>query len=387
MNSIELNIIQASETFVLDILNQIPKHFTFHNTQHTLDVRSAAIELGTAENLTTEDLEVLELAALFHDIGYSKTYEGHEAAGAEIAETFLSEKEYSKAKIQSIKELIMSTQMGFDCRTLTQKILKDADMSHIGKRSYVKTSNQLRAEWENVTNKIYTDEEWDTTNLQFLEEHTFLTSSARALFQKRKEKHIQKLKQPKKVEMKAKKDKSNDKVQNISSSKAAQMIFKTALRNHIDLTSIADNKANIMLSINSILITIAIPTIAPKIIENPSLRFPAAFLILTSIISILFATLATRPGKNLGKTTHDAINKGKSNLFFFGNFYKMTNQEYMEGLEVVVANEEFLESSIKNDLYYLGKSLGRKFAMLRITYTVFAIGMLLTVISLVLSII
>jgi predicted metal-dependent HD superfamily phosphohydrolase len=387
VNSNQSNIVSQSEAFVINLLNQLPDTYTFHNTQHTINVRNTVLELGKAEGLNSDELEIVELAALFHDTGYSKIYEGHEAAGVEIASNFLTKLEYPIEKIKQIEGLIMSTQMGFNCRTLSQKILKDADMSHIGKKTYPKTSNQLRKEWSTILGKEIKDVDWNVTNLDFLNKHEFLTPSAKALFQKRKEKNISKLRKPnKKKSMKAKSNKAA-KVNNLNSSKPAQMIFKTALRNHIDLTSIADNKANIMLSINSILITIAIPTIAPKIIENPQLRIPAAILMLTSIISILFATLATRPGKNLGKTTKENIDAGKSNLFFFGNFYKMTNAEYIEGLDVVIANEKFIESSIKNDLYYLGKSLGRKFAMLRITYLVFAIGMLLTVITLGLSLI
>jgi len=376
------NIIQQSEKFVLNLLSKLPDSYSFHNTQHTLNVRSTVLQLAKAEGLSNEETEILEIAALFHDIGYTETYDGHEAAGAKIASDFLSKQNYPDEKIEQIKALIMSTKMGNTCSNLSQKILKDADMSHIGKKKYIRASKELRNEWKSILGKDIKDIDWSASNISFLKEHKFLTPSAKALFQKRKAKNISKLRSPKELSKK-----KEDKVNNISSSKAAQMIFKTALRNHIDLTSIADNKANIMLSINSILITIAIPTIGTKIIENPQLRIPAAILLLTSIISILFATLATRPGKNLGKTAKEIINAGKSNLFFFGNFYKMSNLDYMEGLEAVIQNEDFLETSIKYDLFYLGKSLGRKFAMLRITYLVFAIGMLATVLSLGVSLI
>jgi len=167
----------------------------------------------------------------------------------------------------------------------------------------------------------------------------------------------------------------------IGKSKSAQMMFKTTLRNQIDLTNIADNKANIMLSINSLLITIGIPMLASNLKEHPSLVYPASVLLLTCILSIVFATLATRPVKMHGKTTTDAIDAGDSNLFFFGNFFKMEREDYLRGLMRVMQKEETIDKSIVNDLFFLGRTLGNKYRRLRITYQIFMFGMVATVLT------
>jgi hypothetical protein len=158
------------------------------------------------------------------------------------------------------------------------------------------------------------------------------------------------------------------------------MMFKTALRNHLDLSNLADNKANIMLSVNALIITIAIPLAATYIRQSWYLLIPMSTLLATCIISMIFATLATRPMKMLGYTSEERIKSGKSNLFFFGNFYRMTFDEYKTGMEHVISNEEELESTIMRDLYSLGHSLGRKYQQLRTTYTVFMVGIVLTVV-------
>lgn len=171
----------------------------------------------------------------------------------------------------------------------------------------------------------------------------------------------------------------------IESSRSAQMMFKTALRNHIDLTNIADNKANIMLSINALIITIAMPLMANQVREDSSLLLPTVLLLLTCLLSIIFATLATRPVKTSGSVNLSLIGQKPTNLFFFGNFYKMNLSDYIEGLRKVSTSQDYLEEAIAADLFFLGKALGRKFNQLRICYAIFMVGITVTVLSFVLS--
>ena len=100
---------------------------------------------------------------------------------------------------------------------------------------------------------------------------------------------------------------------------------------------------------------------------------------LSSVISMAYATLSTRPVKMNGLTDLNQINKKKTNLFFFGNFFEMKFDEYEKGITEVIGDEELLENSIARDLFFLGKSLGAKFSYLIICYNAFLIGMILTV--------
>ena len=89
----------------------------------------------------------------------------------------------------------------------------------------------------------------------------------------------------------------------LADSKSVQVMFKTASRNHIDLTNLADNKANIMLSINAIIITITIPLMPTYLEQDMTLLIPATTLLLTCVVSVIFATLATRPISMKGVTS------------------------------------------------------------------------------------
>jgi len=90
--------------------------------------------------------------------------------------------------------------------------------------------------------------------------------------------------------------------------------------------------------------------------------------------------MATRPIKMLGSIKSEKIKEGKSNIFFFGNFFKMNSAQYHAAVNEVINDQEILEKTIINDLFYLGKALGDKYTKLRICYLIFMIGITTTVI-------
>ena len=182
-------------------------------------------------------------------------------------------------------------------------------------------------------------------------------------------------------DIKEKKVKKKDTGNTIATNKSAQTQFKTALRNHIDLSSMADNKANMMLSVNALIITFALPLLGERIQANPNLLIPTIMLLCVTVVSMVFATLATRPIPMKGYSSIESIQNKKSNLFFFGNYFNMTFDEYENGMEVTIANDDILDSTIMRDLFFLGKTLGKKYAYLRRCYTIFMYGIIVTVIA------
>lgn len=387
-------ITKQAEAYVVALLKEgLTGDHQYHDLHHTMTVRDASLVIGRRYRLNDDELELLELAALFHDTGFVKQYDGHEDASKEIMAGFLNEKNYGAGKIAELKGLVEATRLGTEPETLAQKILKDADFNTFG-TTYLEKSKQLRHEWEVFKGIKMKEKEWLENNLEFWGSHQFYTGEGKAMFGDQKRKVLKKFKkQMGKIEKKKglprhfgdKPKPSKGDNFSLNSSKSAQMMFKTTLRNQIDLTNIADNKANIMLTINSALITLGIPLIAGELEASPHLVYPAITLLLTCILAIVFATLATRPVKMAGKTDLQKLDKGNTNLFFFGNYYKMPQSEYREGLKRIVENEELLDKTIVNDLYFLGLSLGRKYSRLHTTYSVFMVGMVVTAIVYVLS--
>lgn len=358
----------AHEKFREPIFEKLP----FHNLVHTEQVVDAVQTLSEASNFGDEDIENLMIAAVFHDLGYSVTYDGHEDASIEIARPFLENQPLSPDRVALILRLIEVTKIEVKGATELEKVMKDADLVGLSSADYVERGEFLRTEWATFKSTSYSDTEWNRFNYESIAQLEYVSEEGKKKFGKKRKKNLKALKKQ------IKKDKLV--IDNtIATSKSAQTMFKTTLRNEIGLSAIADNKANMMLSVNALIITIAFPLLANNIKAHPELMFPSAVLLLVSVGSMIFATLATRPIDMNGITNIDDIDKLKTNLFFFGNFHKMTFDQYLLGIEKVVASDEVLDNSIIRDHFFLGKSLGKKYQYLRTCYNIFMYGLVITV--------
>ncbi len=391
------NIIQLTEAYILNIFeNDLPIDLHYHDLDHTMSVRETALILGQHYDIGAANMEAMELAALLHDTGYVQAYTGHEAVSSALAEDFLSKHHYPAAQITLVKELIDATKLVYEPKNLLQRIIKDADLNNLGQKKYMKTIASLRSEMKTFLHLEYEDAAFMEMNLKFMDGHSYFTEKASELFDAKKAKNRKKVVKaleaaqaitptPAKKEKKKKKENKQKKRKpledTINGNKSAQMMFKTALRNHIDLTSIADNKANIMLSINALIITISLPLLASSIGDDAKMIFPTSILLTTCVASIIYATLATRPIQSKGLTSIKNIQTKPTNLFFYGNFYKMKFGDYKAGIKMIMEDDAKLDDSIISDLYYLGKALGNKFTQLRVCYLIFMIGTTLTVLA------
>jgi hypothetical protein len=181
-------------------------------------------------------------------------------------------------------------------------------------------------------------------------------------------------------------DKKNTKKKKSKSKKPDKGIdtmFRTTLNNHNNLSGLIDNKANILLSVNAIIISLSLSTIIPKL-DNPAnahLVIPTLILITSSLFSITFAILATRPSVTKGSFTRTEVEEKKVNLLFFGNFYRMPYEDYNWAVNEMMNDREYLYNSMIKDLYYLGIVLEKKYRLLRTTYNIFMFGIIISVLA------
>ncbi len=373
------SVCSKAEHFVITLLrDNLGEDHVFHSLAHTLSVRDAALVIGKKEGLNETEMEVLELAALFHDTGFVEKYLDHESASQRIAREFLYSLQYPADRLEMVVQAIASTNLGQSPSNLLEQTLRDADMSHLGSPHYAEYLKALRREWAVFLQQQYADPEWLRLNLEFLKGQVFYTPGAWSLFGAQRDENLKEIK--KKVKKLQKNPDEKKEPVLIQENRSAQMMFKAALRNHIDLSSLADNKANMMLSVNALIITIVVPLTADRVQNTPNLVFPLGVLLLSCLTSMVFATLATRPIRMSGYTSIETIKQKKSNLFFFGNFFRMDFEEYKSGVELILRESDFLEDTIQRDLFFLGKSLGTKYQYLRVCYTIFMWGILATVI-------
>jgi len=175
------------------------------------------------------------------------------------------------------------------------------------------------------------------------------------------------------------KDKDKEKEKDKDAGRGIETMFRTALRNHISLSQIADSKANIMLTINGGIMAFTFGSLFPRFDAMPVLVLPSLVLTAVCISALVFAVISTIPKVTSGKVSKQDVLDKKANLLFFGNFYKMELDEFQWGLSQMMKDKEFLYSAMIRDFYNLGLVLAVKYKYLRICYMIFMWGMIASV--------
>lgn len=368
--------------------NDLPHTFLYHNLGHTQRVLKNTQVLIDGEGISGQDAHNLLLASWFHDTGYTQGVENHEEESVKIATTYLKEKNVDDSIISNVASIIMSTKMDVVPQNNLQRILKDADNSHFGKKSYMETCDLLREEWELQNIKTYSDLEWIKENINFFtHHHRFFTDYALENWQKGKDKNLiglfkfqKKLKQEEKKIRKKEEEFSFKKNKAILPERGIETMFRVTLRNHINLSDIADTKANILLSVNAIIVSLVLSNLLPKLdnASNAHLIIPTVIFVLFTIIAMILSVLATRPNVTGGKFTKEDVKNKKVNLLFFGNFHKMKLDDFEWAMGEMMQDKDYLYSSMSKDLYFLGLVLNRKYKILRLTYAIFIVGIVVS---------
>ena len=372
--------ISTAEQYVQHLLQaKIPAEMAILRNRETAKIFKNTQKLLKSIELEEEDRRALLLAIIFTNSGFSESLKTPYLNSEKIAQEFLEKKEIGEKLVEKTIDCLRVKSREKKAETRIEEIYEDALNSIFADRKYIqKVLPTIQKRHKvNQRNPIETSQ-WLKQHRKELKNIDFNTKQAKKRYKAGIRENIKAIK--------ALSDKKKKKIavyeMPLDNSKGVQMMFKTSLRNHIDLTSIADNKASIMLSINAIIITIAMPLLIRYMGGNGYLAIPMVILMLTCVLSIIFAALATRPMKSDGETDVDKVmEKPSANLFFFGNFYNISLPEYQRGLKKVIRSDEVLERSAINDLYFLGKALGDKFNLLRICYMIFMVGIALSVLA------
>lgn len=387
-----MELIEKAKKYVQNcFLNSDSQSLHYHNWEHTIAVYNDSVEIcKNSAKISEADQFKIELAALFHDVGYTESsHEDHEIKGAEIAQRFLKENQQSEELIEGVKHLILATKLSHTPKNSLEEVIIDADLAHLGKENYLETTfKKLPIELKDCLNKKFSTVEWVESCINFLSSHNYLTSYAREKYGSIKEENIQKLKNKLNDLIKNKKNKTMENKDKVVSPakkgqknplKGVETMFKTSLRNHIDLSSIADKKANTLISVNAIVISIVLSGLFPKMDSNPFLFYPSVTILISSLLTILLAILSTIPHVTSGRVSKEDVENKKGNLLFFGNFHKMKFEDYLWSVKELMESKDYIYSSMTNDLFFLGKVLNRKYTLLRFSYFIFIIGLFVSI--------
>lgn len=438
------SILEQAQHYVRSFFDtHVNDELLYHNRRHTEQVAEAAVRIAQHYQLDDAEFFIVKTAAFFHDIGYlTGPGSGHEERGARTAEAFLEGTGVDRGIIDSIRKCILATQLPQRAVTLAEQIVCDADLYHLGTDDFNDRNKLMRKEAEAVHHKKISKEEWRRGTIQFMESHHYYTDYCQLLLNEKKQENLDKLKakepEPEEEEGnvlngllrqhgllesgsggagaggtgaggaggagaaaggngnplegllrkagvsggeekpamdKEKKSKKKD------AGRGIDTVFRITSNNNQRLSSQADSKAHILIQVNAIIISVLLSLLLRKIEEHTNLAIPATLLLFVNLVTIIFSILATRPHIPPGTFTKSDLDEKKVNLLFFGNFYRMTLEEYAGGMLIMMDDKDFLYGSLIRDVYYQGLALGKKYRWLRWSYNTFMYGLIASVLA------
>ncbi|TWR25508.1 phosphohydrolase [Mucilaginibacter achroorhodeus] len=378
------------------------KKLVYHNQQHTEDVAAAATQIANHYQLNDTDFFTVIAAAWFHDTGYLESLDEHEQHSAGLAKEYLSSIEIDPQVIEQVVKCIMATKMPQQPQSFLEQIICDADLFHFGSADFQEKSKAMRREVIEIHGKDISKHDWRQKTIRLIEQHQYHTDYCQLLLEAEKQRNLLALvkkenewsiENPKEAKKEAKKEKKNEvsapkkekAKQEEKQDKGVQTMFRISSTNHQRLSDLADNKANIMITVNSIILSAIISLLLRRLEDYPYFVIPTIIIILISLSAMIFAILATRPSIPDGKYTQRDIDERKVNLLFFGNFYSMSLDNYRTGMRKVMDDTEYLYDSLITDIYAQGVVLGHKYRLLRYSYNIFMFGLVGSVLAFVLT--
>lgn len=374
-------LIRETAAYFIDFMD---KHETsnlrFHNVTHTHEVVEAARQMGRYYKLDERDMTIVTIASYFHDTGYcGNGRENHESRSAELAEQFLMKHQADTTFIQAVKSCILATRLPQSPSNLLEEIVCDADLFHLGNVWFNSRDKLMRKEMEEA-GCPFDKNEWRKGTIRLMENHHYHTSYCRERLEERKKQNIESLRKkeitqapiPRQPEENGKSKRPD---------RGIETMFRITSTNNQRLSDMADNKANILITVNSIILSVVIALLLRKLDNNAHLIVPTAVLLCISLGTIVLAILATRPSIPDGYYSEDDLKEKRVNLLFFGNFFKMDLNNYSKGMKQVMEDRDFLYNTLIKDVYSQGVVLGRKYRLLRQAYSLFMYGLIVSVLA------
>lgn len=363
----------------------------YHNFHLAGQVASLVREFAAAE---AQDAAVPETAAWIFPLGYLSDYDQPSPKTLEEGIRFCRQAELSEDQAREVMNCLRGA-FGPEAQAdPASRILHDAVCAARFGPDFMERRPYKKLEQELFQGSAYNLADWNQLQLQELMQVRYWTGAGKDRYEPILAAHL--LEQREEVEKYRKEDSDEEDLPifrkfHLLEKKipygGIQTFFRTNYRNHINLSAIADNKANIMISVNAILISVIISAISYKNITetNPMVLMPAVIFLITGLTSLIFAVLSARPKVTQSHDPNAPMEVKKQNIIFFGNFVNMPLEDYEEAVDGVFREGSLLYGNLVRDLYQLGKVLDKKYRYLTISYNIFMVGFAATVITFLLA--
>jgi hypothetical protein len=362
---------------------ELPPIYLFHNYAYAKEMAKVAGKLAEAEGLDAELTTRLTIAAYFFPLGYTGG-DGKKVGkrSADELRSWATDAAYDPA---GADEWVEQAYKADGDSPLEVRLLYDASWSWLGRKRYERRADLLQLERKARKKKSGDPIAFGEEMQQLLTTFEYLTMVGKRGYDKRRrrnatEQHGNNYKITQN-EVKARTGKNFG--------RGIDTMYRTAFRNHITLSKIADGKANMMISINTIILSIVITVSGASLsffeetfFENPEFLVPIISLLLSSLIAVVFAVFSARPTVTEYQVKKDKLIKSKeASLLYFGNFLKLEKNEFIEYMATIKLDQNALYDDLARDLYDLGSVMHKKYLLLTISYNTFVGGLALAVLS------
>lgn len=349
----------------------------FHDMAHTRQVVEATNAIAGHYGLNEQDYFIVVISAYFHDVGYhTGPAGGHELRSAAIAADFLRGHHVSEEIISAIGQCIMATCIPQTPTNLLEQIVCDADLFHLGSVDFMARNRLMRREARAFMGIPISKEDWCNKTISFMQHHRYHTDYARHKLGEQKHRNLESLRAGQKPGDEIRKKGASERPD-----RGIETMFRVTATNNQRLSDMADNKANILITVNSIILSVVIALLLRKLDDYAQLTIPTFVLLAVSLSTMVCAILATRPSIPKGTYALGDVQAGKVNLLFFGNFHRMSLGDYNEGMKSIMEDRDLLYTTLIQDIYSQGVVLGRKYRLLRLAYNIFMHGLIVSVLA------
>ena len=186
---------QGARAFILaKLADELPKDRTYHSLEHTLDVFASVVDIAEKEGVTGEGLELLKIAALYHDVGFTEKDLDHENVGCRIARESLPGFGFSPEQVEKVCGMIQATRIPQAPRNKLARILCDADLDYLGRADFDQIGRDLFNEMR-VYGVLHTERDWNELQVRFLERHRYFTATNKLHREPVKQQHLARVKE------------------------------------------------------------------------------------------------------------------------------------------------------------------------------------------------
>ena len=153
------------------------------------------------------------------------------------------------------------------------------------------------------------------------------------------------------------------------------VILRTTQQHHVALSTMADTKANIIITVSSIVLTLSIGRMG-----EPTLRASVLTLTGFTLAALLLAILAVLPKYRPLRLKPGQPLPPHFNLLFFGHFSELDEQRFLREIGERLKPDGSVYRAMASDIYSLGSYLSHhKYRYLRLSYICFLIGFVTSV--------